>query len=365
MHYFNTNIQNIDSSTIRKMFDMAKELKDPINLSIGQPHFSTPPQIKDAIAKAIQDGHTAYSPSQGLLPLREALAQKLQKKNKISAHPDHILVSSGVASLIQLLFMTCVEKGDPIVLTDPNFLIYNSLASYFGADVSYIPENFQDEDIQQLEKKPFKLIIISNPSNPSGYIFDKKQMASIVRLAEANNSLLVSDEIYEGYDYDKKFMSIARLYPQTLTLSGFSKSYSMTGLRLGSAYGPPPLIQAMTKLQQYTIVCAPTPVQYGGIEALGTDMSSYVEDYQKKRDFALEKLSPHLDFSYPSGAFYIFAKIPERDEDFVQKAIQEKQLLLVPGRIFSHSSQNYIRLSYGVEKNTLERGLEALLELLK
>ncbi len=379
-------MSRIDTSAIRRMFDLASSLKDPINLSIGQPHFPTPDPIREALAKAVRDGKTAYSQTKGILELRERLSQKYSQVNGIrDAHPDNILVSSGVASLLQLVFLTTLningksglKAGDQILLTDPSFLIYKSMAEFFGVHIQYIPETFNQDDIVSFysnnKRKNLKLIIISHPSNPSGHIYSKDQLELLANLAERSGALLVCDEIYELYDYDQRFCSPGSFYPQTLTLSGFSKSYSMTGLRLSCAHGPKEIIQAMTTLQQYTVVCAPTPVQYAGTTALDTDMSSYILDYKNKRNYCQKALGEILEYTYPAGAFYIFAKLPKfsknksksthiKDQDFIEYAIKEKQLLLVPGHIFSNS-KHHIRISYATDQETLERGINALKDL--
>ena len=360
-----SRMQHIDSSAIRRSFDLAAKLSDPINLSIGLPHFKTPPEIIEAIIKATRENKTAYTQTQGIIELREALSKKYLEKNKFKASPENILVSGGIAALLNLLFMATIDKGDKILLTDPAFLIYIGLANFFGAEVDYIPENFNKEDISHFSKKKYKLIIISTPSNPSGYIFSKEQLSLLSNLASNCGGLLVSDEIYELYDYDNIFTSPASLYENTLTLSGFSKSYSMTGLRLGCATGPKEIIKAMIVLQQYSIVCAPTPIQYAGIVALNVDMSKYIEAYKINRDYCIEILSKNnkISFNFPSGAFYVFIKIPHQDQSFIERAINEKKLILVPGYIFS-KSKNHIRISYACEKNILEKGLKAFLELI-
>ena len=358
-----SRMQFIDTSVIRRVFDLAAKLKDPIDLSIGQPHFPTPEPICEAMSRALREGKTAYTQTQGILELREALSEKYKTKNAFEAHPDNILISSGLSSLIQLLFMATLEAGDRILLTDPFFLIYKSLADFFRARISFIPEDFGEEDIQKQEPEALKLIIICTPSNPSGHIQSPKQIQLLANLAEKSGALLVSDEIYELYDYEQSFQSPASLYPRTLTLSGFSKSYSMTGLRLGAAAGPPEIIKAMTTLQQYTVVCAPSPAQFAALRALDLDMSSYIAAYKKNRDYCIESLRGLLPFQHPFGAFYIFAEAPEEDERFIERALKEKKLLLVPGRIFS-ASKRHIRISYAVDRPRLERGMQALRELL-
>lgn len=368
-------MSRIDTSEIRRMFALAATLKNPINLSIGQPHFAAPGEIRSAIDEALARGQTAYTQTQGIVELRERLARKFQEVNGFAAHPDRILISSGVSSLIQLLFLATIDRGDRVLLTDPAFLIYRSLLEFLGADIEYIPEDFSAADIdayhegereaaaKDRSRKPLKLIILCTPSNPSGHIMSTEQLQLLAGLADEQGALLVADEIYELFDYEGRFQSAAAIYPNTVTFMGYSKSYSMTGLRLSAATGPEAVIKAMTTLQQYTVVCAPAPVQWAGIAALDIDMSPYVAEYKQNRDYCLERLSGTLEFTYPAGAFYIFARIPGNDRDFVERAIREKELLVVPGRIFSRE-QNRVRISYATDRPTLERGMDALLELI-
>ena len=361
---FSTRMDHIDTSLIRKMFDKATQLKNPINLSIGQPHFATPQNIVEAAKKALTDGQTSYSQTQGIVPLREEMAKYFHEKNSISATPDQIIISSGVSSLLQLLFMATIDPGDRVLLVSPAFLIYRGLVSFFRAEEELLDQNFTKDDLQNVKKDKLKLIIFSSPSNPTGYIMKQEQIKALAELAEETGAILVSDEIYSLFDYDRKFISTGSVYPKTLTLFGFSKSYSMTGLRLAAATGPAPVLKALTTLQQYTVVCAPTPVQWAGIEALKTDMSTHIADYKTKRDYMKKRLRPVTEFYEPEGAFYIFAKIPGDDLSFCEHAIQKKELLVVPGRI-STNETNWIRISYAQEQQVLERGVDALIELIQ
>lgn len=372
---FSERMARIDTSEIRRMFALAATLKSPINLSIGQPHFPAPESVRVAITEALNRGQTAYTQTQGIVELRERLSQKFQQQNGFDAPPDRILISSGVSSLIQLLFMATIDPGDRVLLTDPAFLIYRSLLEFLGAEIEYIPENFSAQDIDAFQaaektaaaadrtRTPIKLIIFCTPSNPSGHIMAEEQIQMLANLAENQGALLVADEIYELFDYEARFKSAAAIYPNTVTFMGYSKSYSMTGLRLSAATGPESVIKAMTTLQQYTVVCAPAPVQWAGIAALDLDMSTYVDEYRNNRDYCLERLDGKLKFTYPAGAFYIFAQISGTDREFVERAIQEKELLVVPGRIFSRSTDR-VRISYATDRATLERGMDALLDLI-
>ncbi len=370
-HYLKESILSermnyIDTSQIRKMFDLVQKLKNPINLSIGQPHFPTPEPILEAMHKAIQEKKTFYTITQGIPELREKLVEKFQKKNHIQTSTDQILISSGVSSLLLLLFMCIVDPGDEVLLLEPAFLMYRSLISFFRGKEILLNQNFNSEDIKNFKFIKLKMILFSSPSNPTGYILKKDQILALAELAEKTGALLVSDEIYELYDYEKKFISCGSLYPKTITLMGFSKSYSMTGLRLAAATGPLEIIRSLTTLQQYTIVCAPTPSQYAGIQALDVDVSDYIDYYKTNRDLLKKELQSFTEFYEPEGAFYIFTKTPKNipDLEFCEYCINHYELLVVPGRIFTN--QNYwIRISYAVEREQLLRGIEALKKIYK
>lgn len=360
---FSRRMEGLDTSPIRKAFERAATLKNPINLSIGQPHFPCPPNIIEALNRAAREGKTAYTLTSGIPELKQALIEKYSTQNHIHyAEPSRILITSGISSALLLLFSALINPGDDCLVIMPYFLMYPSMLKFHGAHITTIPENFQPEDLKPLYSKNFKLIIYSNPSNPSGYVFTKEQLEGLAELAERTNSYLISDEIYELFDYDKKFISVGSFYEKTVTLTGFSKTYSMTGLRLASILGPQELISALTTLQQYTIVCAPSITQYAGIEALKTDMSSYISDYKEKRDYVYENLKDFYKLQKSSGAFYYFIPIHGNDEDFVERALSEKSLIVVPGFIF-HESRNYIRISFASEWENLKRGVKALQEL--
>lgn len=360
---FSRKMEGLDTSPIRKAFERAATLKDPINLSIGQPHFPCPTNIIEVLNQAARNGKTTYTLTSGIPELKEALIEKYSTQNKIHyAEPSRILITSGISSALLLLFSVLINPGDECLVVMPYFLMYPSMLKFHGARITTIPENFHPDDLKPLYSKNFKLIIYSNPSNPSGYIFTKEQLEALAELAERTHSYLISDEIYELFDYDKKFISVGSFYEKAVTLTGFSKSYSMTGLRLASILGPKGLISALTTLQQYTIVCAPSITQYAGIEALKTNMSSYIQDYKEKRDYVYNELQNYYKIQKSAGAFYYFIPINGEDEEFVEKALNEKSLIVVPGFIF-HESKNFIRISFASEWENLKRGIKALQEL--
>jgi len=360
--YLSERMSRIDTSQIRRAFDLASRLEKPINLSIGQPHYRMPDEIASAIEKAVRDGKTSYTPTQGILPLREKISQ-VESIPERPVSPEGVLISSGVSSLLQLLFLCTIDPGDGILLIDPYFLMYKSLGDFFNASIETVPENFTEDDIAKISTSKLKLIIYASPSNPSGTILSGHQIKLLGKLADSTGALLVADEIYELFDYDNTFTTAAGVYPDALILKGFSKTYNMTGLRLSYATGPSEIIKAMTILQQYTIVCAPAPIQWAGITALDIDMSSYIDQYRNNRDYCVNKLKGFVKFPNPSGAFYIYPEIQGNDTEFVERAAGEKKLIIVPGSIFSHKT-NHIRISFATTEDNLTRGIEAFLSLL-
>jgi aminotransferase len=356
-------MSRIDSSPIRKAFELASKIQNPINLSIGQPHFACPPNIISAMKQALDSGKTSYTLTAGIPELREAIAEKYKAFNNIPyASPDRVLITSGISSALFLLFNALLDPGDEVLIISPYFLMYPSMVGFYGGKIHTVHQDFTKEELAPFSKKKLKAIVFSSPSNPTGKILDKEQLENLADLAESTGAYLISDEIYELFDYDNKFLSVGSFYEKTITLSGFSKTYSMTGLRLASILAPLDVIQALTTLQQYTVVCAPSIVQYAGIEALKTDMSSYISDYKEKRDFVYDGLKDYYKVTKSDGAFYYFLEIKGNDEDFVKRAVEQEKIILVPGYIFC-KDHNHVRLSFASEWENLKKGIEGLQRL--
>ncbi len=359
----------VETSEIRKVFQMASSMKNPKDLSIGQPCFPVPEEVKEAMIQAIRDNKNNYTETQGIMPLREAISQRYAKHN-IDIHVDNIQISTGVASLLLLLYNIIFDPGDQVLLLDPYFLIYETLNQFHKLDTLYLPENFTEHDVQALiaskRIQNLKAIIFSSPSNPTGKILSRQQIQLLGKLATDHQALLVSDEIYSSYDYDNKFIHCASLFPdKTITLDGFSKSHSMTGLRVGFAVAPQNLqyiIERMSALQQYSIVCAPHPAQWGAVKALEIPIHDQINKMRQKRDLVLSYLKNVTTFPNPEGAFYVFPTIFEDSQLFITKAIKH-DLLVVPGYIFSKNRKT-IRISYAQDDSILEEGLKLFCELL-
>jgi len=363
----------IDASGIRKVFDLAASLKDPVNLSIGQPDFDVPDPIKQAAVDAIHNGFNRYTQTQGDAELRARLSGHLADKFPKSDTPDTgLLITSGVSGALVLTMLSCVGPGDEVLIPDPYFVMYKHLVAMAGATAVYVDTypDFQlrPERIEPLITERTKLLLFNSPSNPTGAVATREVCKQVADLAERHNLLIVSDEIYDEFCYEKlegRLPSPMDTSPNVLLLRGFSKTYAMTGWRLGYAVGPSDIIEQMTKLQQYTFVCAPSMAQVAGTMAFDVDVSGHVQDYRRKRDKVVEKLSGHYDLTTPGGAFYAFPKVPQRlgltATQFVERAIA-KNLLIIPGNVFSQRDTHF-RLSYACDDATLDRGLDILVGL--
>jgi aspartate/methionine/tyrosine aminotransferase len=353
----------IDSSGIRKVFALAADMKDPINLSIGQPHFDIPDAVKEEAIRAIQDGKNSYTLTAGIPELREKV-KNIYLNRGIDI--GDVLITSGVSGGILLTFMAVLDEGDEIIVPDPFFVMYKHLANFIGAKPVYLDTypNFQidPEKIEKLITPRTKAILLNSPSNPTGTVYTEETVKAVVSVAEKHGLLIISDEIYEDFLYEGKVISPAEYYPNTLILSGFSKSWAMTGWRLGYAYGPKEIIAAMINIQMYSFVCAPSFAQYAGLAALDVSKEEFRKDYKQKRDRIYEGLKPYYNVVKPGGAFYIFPETPNGDGDaFVKRAI-ENNLLVVPGGVFSER-KTHLRISYASDDRTIDRGIEVLQRL--
>jgi aspartate aminotransferase len=357
-------MDRIDVSGIRKVFDLAATMKDPINLSIGQPHFDTPRPVKDALEKAVEEGRNAYSPTQGVAPLLRKLQSRVDAE---FGHADRSLfVTSGTSGGLMLALSVLLDPGDEVLFFDPYFVIYKHLATLAGGTpvaIDTYPDFRIDIDkVRAAISDRTKVILCNSPANPTGTMLSEGDVRALAELAAERDLMLISDEIYRTFCYDRPFVSPARYNERTIVIDGFSKSHSMTGWRLGYAHGPAEVIQQMIKLQQFTFVCAPQPVQWAGLAACDVDVSERVANYRRNRDFMVKELSGIYEFAPADGAFYLFAKARwGTASEFVAEAIRNN-LLVIPGNVFS-SRDTHFRISYAAERPILERGVDVLKRL--
>ena len=353
-----------DSSGIRRVFDLAANLKDPINLSIGQPDFDVPEAVRDACIDAIESGKNGYALTQGMPVLREKLQAQIDAEY---GHEDRqVFVSSGTSGGLVLAMLSLVNPGDEVIVFDPYFVMYAPLVELVGGTAIIIdtyPDFQIDVDkVASAVSDRTKLILLNSPSNPTGVVAAEASIRGVANLAAEHNVVLLSDEIYRQFCYDGAFSSPAKYNDRTLVIDGFSKSHAMTGWRVGFVHGPSEVIETMVKLQQYSFVCAPQPAQWAAAAAIDVDVSELVDVYRQKRDRIVDGLSGRFDIVRPAGAFYLYPKAPwGTGSEFVTAAI-ENNVLVIPGNIFSHRDSHF-RVSYAAGLETIDRGVEALCQL--
>lgn len=359
----------IDTNGIRKVFALAGSLKEPVNFSIGQPDFDVPDVIKTSAIKAIEEGLNHYSQTCGDSELLEKITAEVKKD--FGWEDPSVLVASGVSGALLLTFMTLINPGDEVIMPDPYFVINKHVVNMIGGKCVFVDSypNFKlpVEGIAKAITDKTKLIIVNSPVNPTGIVYCEEEIKAIAKVAKEHDILVMSDNIYEKFCYEDKCHCVASHYDNTLLLRGFSKSYAMTGWRMAYVAGTgkvKDIIEQMTKIQQYTFVCAPTPFQRAAITAMDTDMSDYVASYKKKRDMICDGLKDKYEIVKPDGAFYTFVKIPDWAEsgtEFVKKAI-ENNLLVIPGNVFSEKDTHF-RISYATTDAKIEQGIDILRKL--
>lgn len=354
-------MHHIDSSGIRKVFELARSLKDPVNLSIGQPEWDVPEAIKTAAHQAIDRGANAYTVTQGIPELRDKIKAELQGRLK---HVEReLFITSGTSGGLVLALCCTVNPGDEVILFDPYFVMYPHLVTLAGGK-SVILDTYPDFRIDVNKVRAAitprtKVILVNSPANPTGVVYDKQTLRDLAELAREKNVLLLSDEVYRVFCHDGPFVSAAEFNEDVLVFDGFSKAYGMTGWRLGFAHGPRKLIEEMIKLQQFTFVCAPSMVQHAGVAAWDCDVSEHVASYRRKRDRLYEGLRERFDIVKPGGAFYMYPRAPwGTATEFVAEAIRNN-LLIIPGITFSKQDTHF-RISYAADDAVIDRGIDIL-----
>lgn len=363
MNYISKRAKKFESSGIRKIFDLAANLKNPVNFSIGQPDFGVSEVVKEKTREAININFSQYTPTQGLKELREKVAQKFKDENSISTNSGDVLITPGTSAGVFLSLSVTINPGDEVIIPDPYFVEYPALVEFLGGKITFLDTypNFQidPEKLKGLVTKKTKVIILNSPNNPTGAVYKKEVLQDIAKIAMENSLLIISDEIYEKFIYDGlSHYSIGSIHKNTITLGGLSKSGGMPGWRLGWATGPSDIIDKMKELQQYIFVCAPSLVQYGALAAF-ENIDQKINDYQNRRDLIYNLLSKKFKIVKPQGSFYIMLEVGD-GEKFANWAV-ENNVLVIPGKAFS-SKNNHVRISYATSIEKIKEGAEILLK---
>ena len=357
-------VQAIPPSGIRRFFDIAAEMEDVISLGVGEPDFVTPWSIRESCVYGLEQGYTSYTANRGLLELREEICA-LQKRNfNIDYDPKtNVLVTVGVSEALDIAMRAILTPGDEILIPEPCYVSYKACASLAGAVPVAVPAKIENNfsitpaDLEAHVTNKTKALLIGYPNNPTGAILTKEQLMDIAKFAEEHDLIVISDEIYGDLTYGGErhvcFAGLPGMKDRTILLNGFSKAYAMTGWRIGYAMSNPAIISAMTKIHQYTMLCAPITAQIAAVEALRHGekyMKKMVSEYDKRRRLIYDGLTnAGLKCFEPKGAFYIFPDITSTgltSEEFAEQLLMKEHVALVPGTAFGQCGEGYVRCSY-------------------
>ncbi|MEE0458671.1 MAG: aminotransferase class I/II-fold pyridoxal phosphate-dependent enzyme [Anaerovibrio sp.] len=368
-------VQAIPPSGIRRFFDIAAEMEDVISLGVGEPDFVTPWSIRESCVYGLEQGYTSYTANRGLWELREEICA-LQKRNfNIDYDPKtNVLVTVGVSEALDIAMRAILTPGDEILIPEPCYVSYKACASLAGAVAVAVPAKIENNfsitpaDLEAHVTNKTKALLIGYPNNPTGAILTKEQLMDIAKFAQEHDLIVISDEIYGDLTYGGErhvcFAGLPGMKDRTILLNGFSKAYAMTGWRIGYAMSNPAIISAMTKIHQYTMLCAPITAQIAAVEALRHGekyMKKMVSEYDKRRRLIYDGLTnAGLKCFEPKGAFYIFPDITSTgltSEEFAEQLLIKEHVALVPGTAFGQCGEGYVRCSYATSVTKISEAI--------
>ena len=371
----------IEPSGIRRFFSLANEIDDVISLGVGEPDFKTAQNVRDEAIAKLQEGRTAYTPNAGLEELRELIAAHIYQKSAVRYHPaNEIIVTSGSSQALDMALRSLINPNDEILMIEPTYVAYKPLIELAGGVPVVVPANplTLRIDIPAIEKQvtdKTKAILLCSPNNPTGITLNQEELEALANILEKYDLLAMLDEIYSDLIYDRDFTSLSQLQhmkQRCLVISGFSKGFSMTGWRLGYICAPQEISEVLLKIQQYTMMSAPTIAQYAAIEALKSSQDYVIymkEKYKQRRDYLVKSLNElGLTCALPEGAFYAFPSIEETgltSETFCEELLIHNRLAVIPGNVFGQSGEGHIRCSFAYSLTDLEKALFRLEKFLK
>ncbi len=374
--HLNRVVKDMPPSGIRKFFDLVNEMPDAISLGVGEPDFVTPWHVREACIYSLESGNTHYTSNRGMPELREAICDQVRKDLKLDYDPAEILLTTGVSEAVDLAFRATLNPGDEAVVPEPCYVAYTPdiiLAGGVPKTVATKLENefrVQPEEIASVVTEKTRALLLSYPNNPTGAIMTRADLEDLADVVVENDLLVISDEVYAKLSYSGSHASFAQLEgmkDRTLILNGFSKSHAMTGWRIGYALGDPALLGAMTKVHQYTMLCAPTMAQVAALEAMqkgDEEMLQMKHEYDLRRRLFVSGLNRiGLDCFEPRGAFYTFPSIQATglsSEEFAEKLLREQKVAVVPGNVFGQSGEGFLRCSYATSREELIEALDRM-----
>ncbi|MBQ7324356.1 MAG: aminotransferase class I/II-fold pyridoxal phosphate-dependent enzyme [Clostridia bacterium] len=375
-------VQEIAPSGIRKFFDLLDDLKGVTALTVGQPDFVTPWHIREKAIESLEQGRTYYTSNAGLLPLRQEIANYMQRRFNLSYNPkDEIIVTVGGSEAIDIAVRACINPGDEVIVPLPSFVCYGPIVSMAGGVPVYLPLKAENgfkltaKELASVITPKTKMVVLPFPNNPTGSILTEEELVPIADLLRDTNIFVLSDEIYAELTYGRQHASIASLpgmQERTIIASGFSKAYAMTGWRMGYTLAPREITTQMYKVHQYAIMCAPTASQYAAIEAMqnGDEDVAYMrEEYDRRRKLIVKGLRDiGIPCFEPEGAFYVFPEIGKfglSSEDFCTRLLYENNVAIVPGTAFGACGEGFARISYAYSVRHITTALEKMEEFVK
>ena len=370
-------VREIPPSGIRKFFDLVLEMDGVISLGVGEPDFVTPWHIREACIYSLEKGATSYTSNYGLLELRELISKCYRKDHNLDYNPaNEILVTTGVSEAADLAFRAIINPGDEVIIPEPCYVSYKPSVFLAGGVPVPVPTYREDEfritagQIKENITDKTKALVLSYPNNPTGAVMGKKDLREIADAVNENDLAVISDEVYGKLTYEGShtcFSEIQGMRERSIILNGLSKSHAMTGLRIGFAVGNEELIGAMTKIHQYSMLCAPITAQMGAIEALKNgdgEMKKMVREYDRRRRLVVDGLNKMgLDCFEPGGAFYAFPSIKSTgitSEEFAGRLLKEQKVAVVPGDVFGDCGAGYLRCSYATSREELVEALSRI-----
>ncbi|MBE6781536.1 MAG: aminotransferase class I/II-fold pyridoxal phosphate-dependent enzyme [Ruminococcaceae bacterium] len=376
-------VKEIKPSGIRKFFDIAEEMDDVISLGVGEPDFPTPWHIRSEGIRSLEKGKTRYTSNHGLIKMRQEISNLLDRKYGVSYSPEtEILVTVGGSEAIDGAIRALVSPGDEVIIPQPSYVCYEPITLLAGGVPVIIETKVENEfritpeELKAAITPKTKALILPYPCNPTGAVMRKKDLEAIAEVLKDTNIIVISDEIYSeltfGGEKHTCFASVEGMRERTVVVNGFSKAYSMTGWRMGYACGPAPILNQITKIHQYAIMCAPTTSQYAAIEALkngDADIERMAAEYDMRRRIIVDGFNRiGLTCREPLGAFYAFPSIASTgmsSEEFCEKLLYSKKVAIVPGTAFGRGGEGFVRASYCYSVEHIRTAIERIEEFLK